>query len=475
MSDRHNPFLSRANLVRIPASQVRIGMFVAELDRPWLGTPFLLQGFLVREMAEIRKLQELCKYVYIEQEGRDLSRRDPFKPLPAMAGRTGSQKNPDAPNVPSQPPSSQRAAPRPPVNPVLGELSRRSEHAVTRTLHQEYPEARVHYASAKQGVKQVLEQARFGSLIDQESVRETVVQLTDSVLRNPDALLWMTRIKHMHEYTAEHCLNVCVLAIAFGRHLRLPQQEIVRLGMCGLLHDVGKMRVPDEILNKPERLTPEEYGVMQQHPVHGRDLLHQGKTHYQWLLDTVLAHHERPDGQGYPNALPLERISVTTRIVSIVDAFDAMTSERCYSAARSNLEALKEIYRQRDKQFDGELALEFIRLVGPYPPGTLVELRNGYLGIVLDSEIRARHLPRVKLVRTPGNEPMEPRIVDLRTIEKGALDAGHFIANVLKNGDRGLDLESASVQEMMTGSGIAGRDSAQLGATMLAPEGGRKE
>jgi HD-GYP domain-containing protein (c-di-GMP phosphodiesterase class II) len=440
-----NIFLDKSNYTRIPVSNLKLGMFVAELDRPWIETPFLMQGFVIREQTEIRKLQELCSYVYVEKEGASWAgKRNPFQSNFGSTKRSSDGRNGSGLKV-NKHPRQQKA------NSLVSTLHKREEYKVNTQVAEEHAVARETYKHAKHSMADILEQARLGNALDSEVARDVVNDCVESILRNPNALMWMAKIKHADDYTLEHCLNVCVLAISFGRHLRLDEPRLERLGMCGLMHDVGKMQVPDVILNKPGRLTDDEFAEMQCHTIRGRDLLLKEKDALSYTVDAAFNHHERMDGKGYPRGLLAHEISDYTRIVAIVDAFDAMTSERCYSKAKSTLDALKEIYRDRGSHFDEELALEFIQLIGPYPPGTIVELKNGYVGIVLSSEVKKRHLPFVKLVLDQQKQPQEPEVVNLLDVERGTLGKEFLVGKVLKDGDYDVFLENYPVQITLQG------------------------
>ena len=437
-----NPFLQQQNLVQVPVSQLAIGMFVAELDRPWLETPFLLQGFAIRHPAEIRKLSEFCDFVYIEKEGRNWGGKNtPFMSAPARKAKSRS-------GIDSTTRSTSSSYNKRDPNSLVNTLKTRSAHKTTVAPEQEHQAARELYAEATGSVTSILDQVRLKNMVDTRKARSTVRLCVDSILRNPAALGWMSKIKHMNKYTAEHCLNVCILAIAFGRHLRLPEVELEKLGLCGLLHDVGKVKIADEILNKPGKLTPQEFEVMKSHTTVGRDLLRQSEDVEEFAIDVAFSHHEQMDGKGYPRRVRAHELTEYSRIIAIVDAFDAMTSDRCYSEAKSTLDALKEIYRCRGSQFDPELALEFISVIGPYPAGTIVELHNGLLGIVLHSKQNKRHLPMVQIIRD-HEEVVEPYNVDLLETETGELGASYLVRRVLKNGERGIQLEDYPVRMML--------------------------
>lgn len=434
-----NPFIDRSNLIRVPVSGIKLGMFVAELDRPWLETPFLLQGFVVRHMSEIRKLQEYCDYVYVEKQGRTWGdKKDPFRAnfgLPKRhadgSGESGMQKRAKTSITKKSP---------------LEVMLTSSPHPVSESVEAEHPAARQAYESANKTVGQLLEQARMGNAIDTEAAKEVVTDCVDSILRNPHALLWMAKIKHVDHYTMEHCLNVCILAVAFGRHLRLPKEDLVKLGIGGMLHDIGKMRVPLEILNKPDKLTDEEFEIIKTHTEEGRKLLMKSEGSLSSAIDVAINHHERVDGKGYPRGLFAYELSSYSRIIAIVDAFDAMTSDRCYDQARSTLDALKEIYRHRGTHFDEDYSLEFIQLMGPYPPGTIVELINGYVAIVLSSMEKKRHLPLVKLVLDQDKQPIGEEFIDLQDVQRGTLTREWLIRKVLKDGEHGVLLENCPVR-----------------------------
>jgi putative nucleotidyltransferase with HDIG domain len=441
-----NKFIDRSNYKRVPASGLKLGMFVAELDRPWLETSFLLQGFTIKTLSEIRKLREYCQYVYVDQGGQDWgAKKNPFN--------TGFQppkrkltENDHGLNV-----RGNRADNKKSVDSSVVRLDQ-PEHPIEKPAEEEHQVATQAYRAAHSTVSGLLDQARLGNALDTSSAKLVVTDCVDSILRNPSALMWMAKIKHVDYYTMEHCLNVSILSIAFGRHLRLKKEDLVRLGTVGLLHDVGKMQIPDEILNKPARLTDDEFRVMKEHPEIGRKLLMKSEGTLNYAVDAAFNHHERMDGNGYPRGLFARELSEYARIISIVDAFDAMTSDRCYDKSRSTLDALKIIYRERGKHFDEEYALEFIQLMGPYPPGTIVELVNGAVGIVLSSEEKKRHLPKIKLVLDQEKRPQLEEIIDLLHVNVGSLDKGWLINRVLKDGDHGIRLEQYPVRRALAGT-----------------------
>lgn len=393
-----------ANQKKIHVGELRVGMFVSKLDRDWLDTPFIMQGFLIESLEDVDIVSEFCEYVWVD----------------AVRARASAF---------SSGPGTASAAPVP------------QQYIHDVPLREEQQKVLGFYREARSLTKNLLNDVRLSGSINTAQAKSTVNDCVNSILRNPDALLWMAKIRDESEYTAEHCLNVCVLAIAFGRHLGLQERELQNLGLCGLLHDVGKMRVPPEILHKPARLTPKEMRMMMAHTVHGRNLLLAAKGVYDGAVDVAYSHHERLDGNGYPRKLAAHSISRFSRIIAIVDAYDAMTVDRCYSAAKTSTEALKILYHARGTQFDEELVLEFIKSVGLYPPGSIVELYSGHVGVVVETNRRFRHLPRVVLLLDEQKQTLKKEeLLDLSRIHSGDLNRRYLIKQVWKDNSFGISI-----------------------------------
>ncbi|MDO6747012.1 HD-GYP domain-containing protein [Gilvimarinus sp. 1_MG-2023] len=386
--------------IKISVSELRVGMYVSKLDRDWLDTPFLMQGFLLESQGDIETVAEYCQHVWVDAV-------EPTWVPPEERGELGTARAKTT---------------------YINKISAEDEHRQATGVFRE----------ARRLTKTLVDDIRLGGTINNEQAKATVKSCVDSILRNPDALLWMTKIRNQDNYTAEHCLNVCILAIAFGRHLGLSEAELETLGLCGLLHDVGKMRIPDEVLNKPGKLSPKEWKQMKAHVIHGRNLLLASPGVANAAVDVAYSHHERMDGNGYPRKLTSAGISEFSRIISIVDAYDAMTAERCYAPAITTTQALKNIYQDRATHFDERLALAFIKSVGLYPPGSIVELKNGYIGIVLEANKRYRHLPKVILLSQGGEALPREKIIDLEQVESGKLDDQHLIRDTLADGAYGI-------------------------------------
>lgn len=269
-------------------------------------------------------------------------------------------------------------------------------------------------------------------------------QSVQSVIRNPETLRWISHIRNQDNYTAEHSLNVGLLAINFGHHLGMNEEELNILGFCGVVHDVGKTRTPDEVLNASHALSREEFEIMKQHTTHGRDILMaQGKNMITGAVDVAYGHHESLDGKGYPRGVSGKGISTHTRIVTLCDVYDAMTSDRVYKDGRPSIDALNVIHRYAGGKFDKGYAQEFIRYIGLYPPGSIVELRTGELGVVISRNYRYRHLPKVLILRDAEHKACQQRVVDLERHARSGNTKNQFVVrSVLPNGTAGIRLEA---------------------------------
>jgi len=391
---------SSERTIKIHVSELKIGMFVSQLDRPWLETPFLMQGFVVETLDDINAISEYSQHVWVDAV------TDEWVPPEERATLAGQSKKVT----------------------YINKIDAKAEHSAALET----------YRAARRITRTILDDIRLGGVINTEQAKTTVKDCVHSILRNSDALLWMSKIRSQDEYTAEHCLNVCILAIAFARHLGMSEAELEKVGMCGLLHDVGKMRVDPSVLNKPSSLTDKERNIMRAHATHGRNLLMASPGIHNSTIDVAYSHHEKVDGSGYPRGLKAASISELAKIIAIVDAYDAMTANRCYSPSIPSTEALKIIFKDRGTHFDDRLALEFIKSVGLYPPGTIVELVNGLVAIVFETNLKYRHLPKIIVVKNQDKALGKNVLVDLADVEKNKMDKSFLIKRALKDGEFGV-------------------------------------
>ena len=401
---------------KLEVFDLKPGMYVSELDRPWRDTPFLFQGFYIQGSAEIEQIKQYCKHVFVDTE------------------LSGIRETPTPPG-----PTDQRVE--------YEILKKNAQIRVTpraypdqTSLDQELVQARETFRKAKDQIATIMDDARVGRAIDSEGARTQVSEMAHSIIRNPDALICLTQLKEKDEYTAMHSLRVCILSLAFGRHLGLPKEPLRDLGIGALLHDVGKARVPTDILNKPGRLTADEFEIMKQHVPLGVKILENTKTIPRMAIDITGSHHERYNGNGYIRGLKGAQIGDPGMISAIADCYDAITSDRPYQDGISAHQALKKMYTWRDKEFHGQLIEQFIQCMGIYPIGSLVELNTGHVGVVATIN-RARYLrPRVVLLLdAEKHRYTAPRQVDLMQQMRDERNRPWEISSVLEPGTYGLN------------------------------------
>lgn len=377
--------------IRIHVYQLEIGMFVSELDIPWEESPFMLQGFDIKSNADIKAVQNVCDYVFID-------------------------------------PSRQKE----------------THGAISVELKEKmvvFADANDTYRQTSDLVKTVMDDIRFGNQLNVEAVKKSVEACVDRVLKNSDAMMLLTQLKNKDEYTSQHSLNVCLMSIMLGRHLNYSLDDLNKLGVCGLMHDMGKMKVPLDILNKEGKLSPEELEVMRSHTTHGRNILMSARGIYPGAVDAAYAHHERLDGQGYPRGVTEAVLSPFVRIVAIVDTYDAITSDRVYSKGRLHLEAINILMKCRDSHFDAGLVLKFIDCIGIYPVGNLVEMKSGEVGVVIKSNAANKTRPKVLILLDADKQSCEETVIDLQ--DDSILNSNqepYRISRVLRTGDFGLSL-----------------------------------
>ncbi|MDX1634634.1 MAG: HD-GYP domain-containing protein [Marinobacter sp.] len=401
----------------ILVSDVQLGMQITRLDRPWSETDFPLQGFIVRSPDDIQAIREQCETVFILGQVSYVHPRD--RAVSVSKASTAGAK----------------------TQPTKTQLVRRINYINQIPFDEELSSAMESFHRCRNLATRILDSVRLGRVIELNEIRPVVKGVVASILRNHSALLWLTQIRSKDGYTAEHCMNVCVLAAAFGKHLGLMESEIETLALAGLLHDVGKVKVDQDVLNKPGAFTEAEFAHMKLHPVYGRQLLLSVHGLPPVAVDVAHAHHERMDGSGYPRGLLHNQIPYFAKVVSVVDAYDAMTGERVYDKAKSSKQALDIIYKCRGKQFDDDLALEFIRFCGIYPPGSLVELSSGEIALVLESYPQNRLRPRVLVVRSQEKAPCTERVVDLLKLNVSNSDP-ITVTREWPNGSYDVDLRS---------------------------------
>lgn len=357
---------------RIRSDQLLPGMFVHDLNCGWMDHPFALNSFKVDDQRIIEQvIASGIRELYIDAgKGLDVTGAQTHDEFHAeMQGR---------------------------FNALAGNYTIKS--APTVPLKEEIVRAKAIYSDARNVVHHLMSDIRLGKQIKLEKMAPVVSHITDSIFRNQDAFISLSRIKNKDEYTFQHSVSVCALLVAFCREMEYETDVIMEAGLGGLLHDVGKMKVPDHILNKPGQLTDPEFDVMKTHAALGRTLLRQTPGIPETAVVIAGQHHERYDGSGYPDKISRDEISQLGQMASIVDVYDALTSDRIYHKGLEPTAALKKLFEWSKFHFNPALVQRFIHLLGIYPVGSLVSLESGMLGIVVKSGSENLLRPTVRAV-----------------------------------------------------------------------------
>jgi len=420
---------------KINVSQLKVHMYIEELDRPWLETPFLFQGFPINTRDDIELVRRLCSHVYIDTgRGVDV---DGERARLAVLETEGAEAEGGRIRRSGFSISIERSGGKQPKEKVTHARQVYSEET---SFEEEIGQARQVRSETRHVIENIFEDIRLGHSIDTEGAKAVVRKAAESIIRSPDAQVWLTQLKNKDEYTSIHSMNVCILSLAFGRFLGLSEDTLNVLGLGALLHDVGKICVPLEILNKPDKLSVDEFEVMKRHPVDGLQIVSETKGMPSSAVDVVYSHHERAGGSGYPRGLRNNDISMFSKIVAIVDVYDAITSDRIYHHGMDTLEATKRLYESRHADFDASLIEQFIQCLGVYPVGSLVEMNTGEVGIVISFHRNRRLRPKVLQILDPQKKYYkQPFILDLtRYDEKGG--SAYYIKSALSSGGYGVNV-----------------------------------
>ncbi len=405
MSDRNKPVpLPVAaelgdKMKKVNVDALRPGMFVCDLNAGWLNHPFLFQHFLLKNAAEIERIRSYgIRDVFIDTtRGSDVADAPTVDEVAAATGRQMRES----------------------ILPAAASRPRRQT-----PLAEELGRARRILDQAAQLLLQVLNDVRLGRPTDLVALQRAANDIAASVVRNPNAMALLCQLRERHEYTFDHSLNVSVLLTCFSHHLghELPTSQALALG--GLLHDVGKMVVDEAVLNKPGKLSQDEFSHIKTHVDCGVALVE-----FDDLPEEARAvigeHHERQDGSGYPLGCGQGEISLAGRMAAIVDVYDAISSDRCYHRGLSAPAAMQRLFEWRER-FDSELVNRFIRSIGIYPVGSLVRLSSQRLAIVIEHDLCDLLRPKVRVIfdlRQNAYQPPEdinlaaPRWAGRETIE----------------------------------------------------------
>lgn len=429
--------------VMVSVAHLEKGMYVSELDRPWLESPFIFQGFRITNHNEITQLQKVCEYVFVDQEKSAAA-------IPKHAIF----------NIASAKPK--KVANASPITQIKIESKIADKRPKTKTpskkaipqnylvnFEEELPQAQQSYHESYACIARLIEEARAGSSLNSQAVIEHVNHLADSVIRHPDALLLLSNLRQKSDFVIQHAMNVCILSLVFGRQLGLDETKLKELGIGALLHDIGETLIPTDLLLKTGEYTTAENKIRHSHTSQGASLLQQFGGIPQSAIAIARDHHERTDGSGYPNALRGSEIDFFTRIVTITDVYDMATSGLYNNPAVTSTSALKKMYELRQRFFDAELIEKFIQCIGIYPIGSVVEFTSGEVGIVISAEPGKRLTPKVLLVRDRFERVMSPpKLLKMSLfLERGIKDR-YKITRVAKAEKYGINVQNYIINEL---------------------------
>ncbi|MBI6732131.1 HD-GYP domain-containing protein [Pseudomonas amygdali] len=360
-------------LKKIPVAELALGMYIHKICRRWTNDPFWigLVEVMLDDVEVLKRIQQSgTREVWIE------------------TGKTRVQAPQTAPA-----PSIDDTAPA--------------------SLDKEVLRARAICGRARNAVMAMFTEARMGQAMDVDNVQLLVEEISSSILRHPHALISLSRLKTSDEYTYMHSVAVCALMVALARRMGLPDDQVREAGVAGLMHDVGKMMIAPHVLNKPGRLTHDEFEIMKAHPELGLKILKENQPVAATVMDVCLHHHEKVDGSGYPHGLKGDQISIFARMAAVCDVYDAITSDRPYKKGWGGAHSIREMVSWKG-HFDDVVFQSFVKTVGIYPTGTLVRLESGRLGVVVEQSEASLLKPRVKVFMSARTgKTFAAQIIDL--------------------------------------------------------------
>jgi HD-GYP domain-containing protein (c-di-GMP phosphodiesterase class II) len=387
-------------LVKVAAMNLQPGMFVAELDRPWLETPFSLQGFVVRDPGEVLYISDHVDHVFVDAEYNDSTKFLTLATEPTVEG--------------------------------LG---------ATLQLKADFQQAKVSFQSAAGTLDKVFDSLRTGRNTDINAVKDAINPLIEGVFRNQEAVAALLRLKESGDYRYNHSISMALWATILGRHLGLHRDELEKLAVGCAMCDVGMTELSTELLDQPQNLSDKQRQIVRAHPTMGAEMVSKSKNVDMEVLAIIENHHERMDGSGYPRGMEGPAIPLLARIAGLVDTYDAMMTARPYAAPRTSHEAAQELIDLKGIAFQEALVEQFIEAIGLFPTGTLVELNTGEVAIVVKQNDTRRLRPEVVVVLDAGKKRLE--ILDLIALaNQDVREAGErWIAKELLPGSYGVNSE----------------------------------
>ncbi len=384
---------------KISTKDIQIGMYVSKLDCSWLDTPFPYQGFFVRSLCEIKELQIFCQFVYIDSKRgcTPYNQSEISKPSPLLTKNKSQLRK-------SIPANKFRKA-----NVYIGKYYKKQK-----PFFKEAKRAKGLFTDLNVSIKDLSFNLKSGNKVDFQATKVITQKIVRSVLRNPDTLICLSRLKDKAGYTYDHSLRCCIMAAVFGRYLGLDEQNLLHLTTGVLLADIGKAKINSRLLNLTGTVTTSEKLEFRSHVEKGVEILAKKQEFEHDVLVIAETHHERYNGSGYPYALKGNEIPYFGQIAGIVDVFDAITNKKSYGKVYDTASAMDWIYSQRNVLFSQELVDDFIQAIGLYPAGTKVELTDQSIAVVVSQNQDKRLRPVVILIKDKNNKIIQKsKTIDL--------------------------------------------------------------
>lgn len=420
--------MTNITVIEVPTGDLQIGMYVSDLDRPWLETPYPIQGILIQSQNDIDTLKRYCTRVFV-----DVNKSKLFV----------AQKHARHANIHfSKAIASRHQQPQPNETETLEVLLQQAKaYTDIHTAEQEMPAATKAYNIALALFRDINTNIERNIRFDIRTVHEVVNTLCESIIRNPDAAILLSQLKTTGKELYDNAIKASVHLLAFGRHLGLPRRQLSILGLGGLLMDIGKQRLPKEIQTKKNfLLKPNERKLMKQHIFYGEEIITQLSNASEEVIKIVLQHHEREDGNGYPHGLYANQLHPYGRMAAIVDCYEELIWSQPGMPGMRPFQAIKELRDNAQNGLNYQLVEQFAHCIGMFPVGSLVELNTGEIAIVLTHNRTQRLLPRIMIICDAKKKPYDtPLTVDLRTAGPGPSGIQYAIANDLPQGACGID------------------------------------
>jgi HD-GYP domain-containing protein (c-di-GMP phosphodiesterase class II) len=416
-------------------------MYVAMLDRPWLETPFVFQGFEIKDKSEIDQLQSFCGQVFVDIDKGQLTESQ-IRSL-AEGGEKSAEKQP-RPNgrEARRPGLFGRLALRMGLGALLAQRADEScdGYPITATVRREAPDARKAWDRAVFEYRHIFYKTRRMGSVDITAVHQVLKPLIESILRNPDAMAWTVFSGKRSDRKYCRAAAAAVWAAMFGRHLGFDRGTLLNLATGGFLLDIGNVALDPEILDAEGAISEEEYELVPRHVQAGVDILTRSVGVDPVVIEMVTFHHERYDGSGYPHGTNGSGIPAYGRIAAIVDCYDAMTTRNAYSPALSAYDAARELNEMRDEQFHGEVIEQFLHTIGMFPTGSVIELSDGSIGLVLEQNRTNPLQPKILILKEQGDEMLaSPRVFNPEDWHKGEDQPPLWISRGHEHGAFGID------------------------------------